>query len=187
MTRLLEIKEWLRGIYSKHNIYIVPALKFILALISFIAINNSLGYMEKLKNPIIVIILALLCSFLPSSMTVVISAVLLAAHFYAVSIETAIIGVMLIILMLLLYFRFNTKDSYVVILTPLAYIFHIPVLSPMVVGLVGNPVSSIAVGCGVIIYYFVTFIKDKAAYISNQSTADMLEKINYIINNMIKK
>lgn len=186
MTRLLEIKEWLKGFFEKYDVYAVPILKFLLALITFITINTTLGFMSTLKSPIIVIILSLFCSILPITMTIIFAALFLIAHFYAVSIEVAIIGIILMILMMLLYFRFNTKDSYILILTPFTYIIHLPVLAPIVVGLIGNPLSAIAVGCGVVLYYFIIFVKDKAAYISGQSTDNMIQKINYLVDGLIK-
>ena len=55
MAFLLEFKERFKTFYNKYNTYIVPAAKFIIALISFLMINASIGYMDKLKNPIFAI------------------------------------------------------------------------------------------------------------------------------------
>ena len=53
MAFLLELKEKIRKVYNKYDTYIVPAMKFIIAFVSFMMINGSIGYMAKLKNPLI--------------------------------------------------------------------------------------------------------------------------------------
>ena len=52
MAFLLELKESFKKFYNRYNTYVVPASKFIIALICFIMINTSIGYMDKLKNPV---------------------------------------------------------------------------------------------------------------------------------------
>lgn len=49
-TSLLEVREYIRNFYVKYEEYIVPVLKFVLALISLLMINEQLGYMSQLNN-----------------------------------------------------------------------------------------------------------------------------------------
>lgn len=42
-TSLLEVREYIRNFYVKYEEYIVPVLKFVLALISLLMINEQLG------------------------------------------------------------------------------------------------------------------------------------------------
>ena len=65
MTFLLEIREKLRNLYGKYEIYVVVAVKFILGIAVFSWINNELGYMERLNQLAVVLLLALVCAFLP--------------------------------------------------------------------------------------------------------------------------
>jgi hypothetical protein len=46
MTTLLELKEKLIRFYGKNEIYVKPAIRFVLALFTFLMINNSIGYMK---------------------------------------------------------------------------------------------------------------------------------------------
>jgi len=50
MTFLLELKDNINKFYNKHNVYLVPALKFVVAFISFLLLNVQIGYMTVLKN-----------------------------------------------------------------------------------------------------------------------------------------
>ena len=69
MAFLLELKESFKKFYNRYNTYVVPASKFIIALICFIMINTSIGYMDKLKNPVFALLLAVICAFLPGGFT----------------------------------------------------------------------------------------------------------------------
>ena len=87
MTNLLVLREQLKKFYSKYELYITPALKSLLALVTIIMINASIGYMSELKNVAVVLILALMCSFLPLNFIVVIAAAVTLGHLYKFSLE----------------------------------------------------------------------------------------------------
>ena len=92
MTNLLVLREQLKKFYGKYEIYITPVCKFLVAFISFIMINQTIGYMSALNSIAVVLILALLCSFLPMNLTVVIAAGVTLAHLYAFSLECAVVA-----------------------------------------------------------------------------------------------
>lgn len=72
MAFLLDLKESFKKFYNRYNTYIVPASKFIIALICFIMINTSIGYMDKLKNPVFALLLSVICAFLPGGFTLIV-------------------------------------------------------------------------------------------------------------------
>ena len=85
MTQLLVIREYIKNFYTKYEEFIVPLLKFVLGLILFLTINGRMGYMEKIDHVAIVLVAALLCSFLPLGVMVFLSAMFLLLHTYALS------------------------------------------------------------------------------------------------------
>ena len=87
MIFLLELKENIKRFFNKYDIYIIPTAKFILAFISFMILNASIGYMTKLSNPVIALLLSLACAFAPSGFTVFILSVYMLIHLYAISAE----------------------------------------------------------------------------------------------------
>lgn len=182
MTTLLVYKEKLKQIYAKYDAYIIPVIKFLFALVSLLLVNSNVGYMSKLKNPIIVLILALLCSFLPANMIVIVAGFFLLAHFYALSLELTIVAVAVLLLMYLLYYRFSPKDTYVVLLTPLLFGLKIPYLIPLAMGLIGTPVSAVSVGFGTVVYYLIKYVKTNSTMLGNTDTEDVLQKIRAIID-----
>ena len=66
MAFLLELKENFSKFFNKYDVYLVPAFKFAAAFISFCLLNLSIGYMDKLKNPLISLFVSVICAFLPS-------------------------------------------------------------------------------------------------------------------------
>lgn len=46
MTGLLELREKLKMIYSRNETFILPIVKFLLALIVLSTVNGQLGYMQ---------------------------------------------------------------------------------------------------------------------------------------------
>lgn len=184
MTKLLVIKEYLKHFYSKYDIYIMPLLKFLLALTALSVINLKLGYMEKLDNILIVLVVALMCSFLPLGSTVGFGAAFVLLHLYSLSLECAAVVLALVMVMFLLYFRFTPKDALILLLTPVCFIIKIPYLVPIAMGLLGTPVSIVSVGCGTIIYYVLAFINGNATAI-NAIEDDVMTRFRYIIDGIV--
>lgn len=185
MTALLEIKESLKGIYTKYDIYIVPFLKFVLALVTLLMINASLGYMETLKNPAVLLIAALICSFMPINVLLLIAAVFCMGHVYTLSFECAAILGVVFLLLFLLYFRFAPGDAIVVLLTPIMFGLHVPYAIPLCCGLVGTPMSAVAAACGLIVYHVLGYISQNSSVIGNLEVDTEVQKFQYIIDNLL--
>ncbi len=187
MRNLLEIKELIKRFYSKNEVFIVPVLKFLLALIALLNINKQLGYMTRINNIAIVLIVSLMCSFLPTGCIILFSALFVLLHLYTLAIEAAVVGFAMFLVMFLLFFRFSPKDSLVVLITPLLLGLRVPYVVPVVMGLLGTPASAVSIGCGVVVYHLVHFVSLSAPSIkaldANEATARLRMVIDGIINN----
>ena len=173
MESLLIVKQQLTRFYTRFEAYIVPALKFLAMLFALIFINASVGFMTKLKNPAIVLILALLCSFLPTNVIVLVAGLVIVGHLYALSLECAVIVLFIFIIMYALYFRFTPGDAIAVLLTPVCFAMHIPYVMPLAMGFVGNPISCISVGCGTAVYYILHYVSEHEDALSGGSLSDL--------------
>ena len=103
MTALLILKQKIKEFYGEHDTWILPILKFILAFGLFKGINTTLGFMGKLDNIFVVLILALLCSVMPVNTMTILGCVLIIGHCYAVGIEVAGFALLLMILLMILF------------------------------------------------------------------------------------
>lgn len=185
MIFLLELKENIKRFFNKYDIYIIPTAKFILAFISFMILNASIGYMTKLSNHVIALLLSLACAFVPSGFTVFILSVYMLIHLYAISAEFSLIVLGVVLLMYLLYFRFTPKQGYLILITSIMCWIGIPYVIPVAVGLCAGAVSVIPVGFGVIIYYIVQTASAYETAITKQSVSDSVQKISYIVESLI--
>ncbi|MBR3643460.1 MAG: hypothetical protein IKR47_07825 [Lachnospiraceae bacterium] len=187
MTNLLVIKEQIIKYYARFEIFITPVLKFIVMLVSLIAINANVGFMGRLKNPAIVIILALLSSFLPINVMIVLAALVIVAHMYALSMACAAVVGLVFLIMFVLYFRFTPKEAIAVLLTPICFVLKVPYLVPLAMGFVGGPLSCISVACGTIAYFIMHNVKASAEQMTGtEGVENALSGFRYVIDTIIK-
>lgn len=177
MTNILELREKLRDFYGKYEIYVVTGVKFILAFIAFWLINSRMGYMERLDNPAVALLLALLCAFLPVNGSVVIGALLILLHLWSLSMEVCLVAVGLFLLMFFMYYKFAPKNGYVTMVTPIMCAFRLPYAIPVPIGLVREPSSYVSMVCGIITFYY---IKGVQGNIANFAAVDESEKISQV-------
>lgn len=185
MSGLLEVRENLRNFYSKYEVYLIPLFKFMLALTALLFISGSLGYNSRINNPVILLVVALMCSFLPVNFIVVLSAIFIVLHMYSLAAECAIVTGVLFLLLFLMYFRFSPRDTLVVLLLPIAFILKLPYAVVLAVGLLGTPVSVVSVSCGVIVYYLIHYIQTNAAIIISLNGEGAVAKLHYVVEGML--
>lgn len=185
MTSLLLWKEHLKGFYSRYSHGIQPVIRFLFALCTFLSLNMNIGYMNKLRNPLVVLLLCVVSALLPYGAIVFLAGCLLVAHVYAVSLEMALITLILMVTVAILYYGFKPGDSYLIVLTPLAFIFKIPYVIPLLVGLGGSLASVVPVGCGVFLYYLVMYVKQNAGVLTNDASVDIVQKYSQILKSLI--
>ena len=185
MIVLLEMKERIKLIYSKYEAFIIPVFKFLLAFIVFNTLNSRMGYMTRIDDMTIELITALACSFLPLGLMVLIAAVFSLMHMYALSMEVALVGLCMYLIMYLLFFRFSPKDSLVVVLTPLLFAFKIPYVVPIAVGLLCGPSSLVSVGCGIAVFYLLQTVIDSAPNIRTMGDEAILEKVRMMVESIV--
>lgn len=155
MEFLLELKENIRRIYNRFDKIIVPVIRFFIALVSFLMLNSNIGYMAKIKNPLIAIILSIACAFLPSWFTILVLSIFMILHLYAISIEFTIVALCVILVMYLMFFRFSSKYGYLLIATVLLCWMKIPAAIPVVAALGFGMVTIVPVAFGVIIFSII--------------------------------
>ena len=186
MTGLLEIRERVKMLYGRYEVFILPVVKFLFALIVLNTLNGKLGYMTKLDNIAIVLIVSLMCSFLPTGCILMFAALFSILHLYALSLEVALVGLCMFLIMFLLFFRFSPRDSLLVLLTPLLCSMKIPYVIPIAAGLLCSPVSVVSVGCGVAVHYLFQTVIASAPAIGTMAESEATAKLRLIIDGNVK-
>lgn len=185
MSDLIRLKVAFSKIYSKYSVYINPVLKFLLSLFLLMMINGKMGYMEKITNGSIVLMASLFCSFMPLAFLGVLASLFVLLHFYALSLEVAIVAVVVLCLMYILYLRFAPGESLVVLLMPILFTLKIPYLMPLAAGLLGSPFSIVSVAFGVVLSYLINYAGDNEEMLAAANSENIVTKLRTIVDSMI--
>lgn len=185
MTTLLVARQYIKTFISKYEVYLKPLMKLVIALAAMMMLNGKIGYMHRLDSISIVLIIALMCSFMPMNFIIFVSALFMILHLYALSMECAAIMLVIFLVMFLLYFRFSLKDALVVILTPMCFALKIPYVMPLAMGLLGTPASAVSVGCGVVVSFLIGHVTDNATAIMSMDSDDMATRFRFIIDSFL--
>ena len=185
MTSLLLWKEQLKLFYNKYSYGVQPLIRFLFALSAILSLNINIGYMAKLKNPLVVLFACLLGALLPYGAIVFLAACFLIAHLYAVSMEMAVIALVLMLIMAILYYGFKPGDSFLIVLTALAFVIRVPYAVPLLVGLGGSLASVIPVGFGVFIYYLMMYVKQNAGILTGEASVDFIQRYSQILRSVL--
>lgn len=141
--------------------------------------------MPRINNVAILLIAALVCSFLPVGFMIFFAAVFILLHCYALALEAAVVVFCLFLLMFLLFFRFTPKDALCVILTPICFGLRIPYVMPLAMGLIGTPASAISVGCGTIVYYMLHFISQNSTALGATDAGEAMARLRMVIDGIL--
>lgn len=158
MTGLIIFREHVKNFYSRADIYLLPAIKFVVALVVFTQINSRFGYFEMFNNIFIVLILSILCALLPFTGTVVIGMIMIVLDCFALGLETGLFGLGLYLLLLILILRFVPNESFAVLIAPFAFDFYFAAAIPVSLGLTKRVVSTLTGVCAVLSYYFLKML-----------------------------
>ncbi len=181
METLLRIREKIRELYARFDLVADTAVKFVIAYAALRVMSRSIGWFETLKNPFIMLIIALICCIIPYGMMAAVLAVWLLLNVYKVSLEATLILAVFIIVVALLYYGFHPDDSHLLILTPLLFALRLPYLLPVLVGLGGSIISIIPVSCGIVLYYMLSYLSANAEMLRGSASMELTERIRMLI------
>lgn len=184
MMSLLVLKERLITIYQRIEVYAKPILRFLMALVVFMVINSSYGYDPRFKSIPVVLLLSVVCAFLPTSVMIIIAALVSFFHFYFVSKILSILVVVVFLILYLLFARFTPKQGYVLVLMPICFMLNIPYVLPILLGVIATPISIVPVSCGVLLYFFIAVVKQAAQITVTLSVEDTLQVYTYVIDSL---
>lgn len=166
MDKILEIKGNLLALFENNEKIMKPLLKFVLCFITVLILGISLGYNHTLANPIVMVVIGAVCAFLPKNIDVLILIVVLVGHMASLSMEIALVTVVLLLVMYFIYFRFAPKYAFVVILLPILFFIKIPFVVPLVLAVTATPITIIPTIFGVAIYYIVHYTSVNVAAVN---------------------
>ena len=158
MGKLFEIKGYFMKYYGKYSKYVDKMVQFVLALLTFTFINQKVGFSDITSHPVTTILLSVICMLLPMQLTIILATAAALIQIMTVSNAMAILALTLFVIMYVFYFRFTPKHTIILLLVPIAFMLKIPLLIPVLYGLIGGPICILPISMGTIIYYMMDFV-----------------------------
>ena len=158
MGKLFELKGYLMKYYGKYSKYVDKTVQFVLALLTFTFINQKVGFSDITSHPVTTILLSVICMLLPMQLTIILATAAALIQIMTVSNAMAILALTLFVIMYVFYFRFTPKHTIILLLVPIAFMLKIPLLIPVLYGLIGGPICILPISMGTIIYYMMDFV-----------------------------
>lgn len=186
MTTLLVLRERIKTFYARFGGYIIRVLRFALALAAFLSLNRSLGYMERVNRDWMAAAAAIVCAFLPNSFMVVLAGLLVLLHMYAVSLEVFFVTAAVFVFFFCLYYVFQPGDSILLILIPLLFLCRIPLVVPLIMGLIGSVFSVLPVSFGFIVYYMLKYVRENVGVLASNGSLSMPGRYTQMINGILQ-
>ena len=177
MNRLYEAKGYISKYYAKHSGLVDKVVKFVVALLSLTFINQNIGFSELISNSFMTIILSVICMMLPSTMTVVFVVLATLIQLLTLSAGATIVAGALFVIMYGFYIRYAPGKGVIVLLMPIAFMLHIPVAIPIVLGLIGSPICILPVSMGTIVYYLVDYVKSNSTLLETVGEDGVIEQV----------
>ena len=161
---LYEFREKCILFYKRQEYLLVPAFRFLVSLSVLLLLRSHVGNYGPagavLGSTLLNVILALVCSLLPPGACAAILALVMLYDMYRVSLEAAAICAALILLCLLIYFRFTPEDATVLILMPAACALNLHYAAAILAGLLFGPGAAAAVIFGLLFTKYVLLVEE---------------------------
>lgn len=182
MTKLLEMKDKLIKFYSMYEVYAKPVIKFVGYMIMYIMISSNIGYNAKVSSIAVTLVLSLIGCLLPVGFTVFFASIVILLDMYSLSAEVAMIGAVIFLLILVLYFRFSSKYGALALLTPVLLKLNMANIIPISTGLVGKPFAIIPAICGTVVYFFISGVHLSASSLTSETVLEGEETVKYTLS-----
>lgn len=162
LIKLLEFRGWARRLFQRYQLIIEPLFRFAISYLAFHTINTTLAYNTTVAKPVIELGLAAVGAFLPPVVLILLCAILAMLQVYSAS---PILAALVLVIFAVLYCfiaRFSGKYGYAVVAVPILFVFKIPYLVPLLLGMIASPVAIFPTVSGVIVYYVFQVIEEAA-------------------------
>ena len=184
------LRESLIQFYKRQEYLIVPVFRFAVTLCLLLLLRTHLGAYgpagAPLQSTLLNVIIALFCSMLPPGFTAAILA-LVVMHdamgvrqetgkqakvinsilalvmvwdLYRLSLEATALCAVLILLCILIYYRFSPGDSMILLLMPIAYAVNLHYAVPVLAGLLFGPGAAVPVVFGLLFVRYVLLVEE---------------------------
>ncbi|MDE5778082.1 MAG: hypothetical protein K2I10_06190 [Lachnospiraceae bacterium] len=154
MTILLTFRDNIKAYYSRYDYIFTPIVKFVFSLLLFFTLNAKMGYLAVLNNTLLVVLISIICAFLPIEVMAVIGGIFIVFHSAKVSLDVGLVAALFVLIFYCGFMRFSPKMGVIVFLVPFFNAAHIMYALPLLLGFLIGPAAVIPAAFGVILYHY---------------------------------
>ena len=186
MSELLTIRDRIRDFLRKYDEIAMPIIKFVAAIIMYISINSLFGYSPLCNKGIVVFLLSVITALVSSAVAVLLGGVVILIHSLSVSLEVAIVFLLLFIIMYCMYMRMFPDCSWVLALVPILYVIKMQYAIPLIVALFAGYSGIVPAAFGVVLYHFAKCTKDVNSLAASATDEEKFSPLNYMVDEVFK-
>ena len=186
ITKLLEFRGMARRFFQKYQLFIEPVFRFIISYLPFHTTNTALAYNTRFANPVIELGLAAVGAFLPPVVLILLCAMLAILQVYSASPILAALVVVIFAVLYCFIARFSGKYGYAVVAVPILFVFKMPYLVPLLLGMIATPMAIFPTVSGVIVYFVFRVIQEAATRQDISSLDATLALYIDVVNSLFK-
>lgn len=189
MMALLVLKTRLKDLYEKHYQVTRAVLKMLISAGLFCIVFYNLPFRSELKEYAVplIIMLSLICGFIPDMAVMGLVALFVIYEITKVSLVAAFGFFAILAIYFLLFGRYTKCQSYIVLLIPALWVLNLSYVVPIVAALFLTPAMIPACVVGVFIRYLLLGIREY--YLVSQSAAETgntMESLQYMFDYVFK-
>ncbi len=188
MIKLLEIRQRLKLFYREYERSLSKIACFLFAFLVFYFINLNVGLNQILQNPLVAILLALVCALTPSAR--VISSLMclcILLQFQSLSTEMAVSAACVFLMMFLFYYMFKGEYSWVMPMATFLCILNIPGTFVIALGLMASPVVAVPASFGILTYRMMEMVRTEYGTLFSQTESfSSIQKVAWFFQGLFQ-
>lgn len=148
--------------------------RFLAGFILFLVVTQIYGYYSTLNELFVILVLAVTCIFVPSSVIFLMFNLIIILQLCTFSVEIGLVYFIMIGLYYLIYQRMFPKAKVIFMLTPVLFFFHVPAVLPIFVGAFIGLTGLPAILMGAFCYYLANIVQASVLQMNNGTTSGYL-------------
>lgn len=182
MKLIIMIRNRIDELYRKYPRISGYVGRLVFAVICFFLIRDNCGYNTMLSNTWFILGLSVFCAFAPTRYLMLIIIVYMMVQMFSLSMGVGVICSAVLLIIYLIYFRFDPRYMYLMLLMPLFALAKLPLLIPLALAATASVDTLAVVIFGNVIYYMIRYINVNAAVISGMTEESEYTKMIFTVN-----
>jgi len=157
MNFIYSVRDTLKKLYTDYDLLMKPVLRFLVTFVFLAVLRNYVGFNDTVCNPVVLLGMSAVCALFPAGCITFVCTCFVLGNMYSVSYSLFLLGAVLAILTVMLYFGFRPGKGIYIILIPIGFLLKIPYAIPVILGLCGGLSAAVPVSIGVLFWFILRY------------------------------